>query len=65
MNSVWEKITNLKENYTILPIEEVYKKKMDKLYLKICYYNLFEKYICDMFSEEEYKPIKEVIDNTD
>ena len=35
MNSVWEKIISLKPNYNLLPIDEVYKEKMDKLYLKI------------------------------
>ena len=51
MNSVWEKIISLKPNYTILPLNEVYKEKMDKLYLKICYYNLYEKYMCGMFND--------------
>jgi len=59
MNSVWEKIISLKPNYTILPIEEVYKEKMDSLYLKICYYNLYEKYICGMFDDIE--PINNII----
>ena len=65
MNSVWEKIANLKENYNILPIDDIYKKKMDNLYLKICYYNLYEKYLCGMFSKEEYLPIENVIRNID
>lgn len=51
MNSVWEKIISLKPDYTILPLNEVYKEKMDKLYLKICYYNLYEKYMCGMFND--------------
>lgn len=58
MDSVWNKIISLKPNYNLLSIDEIYKEKMDKLYLKICYYNLFEKYLCGMFSEEEYLPIK-------
>ena len=65
MQSVWEKIANLKENYIILPIDDVYKKKMDNLYLKICYYNLYEKYLCGMFDKEEYLPIENVIRNID
>ena len=60
MNSVWEKIISLKSNYTLLPIEEVYKEKMNDTYLKICYYNLFEKYLCGMFEEEEYIPIRDI-----
>lgn len=61
MNSVWEKIISLKSNYTIMPIEEVYKEKMDNLYLKICYYNLYEKYLCGMFDEIE--SINQVVTN--
>ena len=61
MNSVWEKIISLKSNYTILPIEEVYKEKMNDLYLKICYYNLFEKYIYGMF--DDITSINNVIKN--
>ena len=60
MNSVWEKIISLKPNYNIMPIEEVYKDKMDILYLKICYYNLFEKFLCGMFTIKEYLPIEEI-----
>ena len=61
MNSVWEKIISLKPNYKIMPIEEVYKNKMNDLYLKICYYNLYEKYLCGMF--EEIEPINQVVAN--
>ena len=46
MNSVWEKITSLKTNWIRLPHNEIYKEKMNNNYLKICYYNLYEKYIC-------------------
>ena len=52
MNSVWEKITSLKPNYNLLPIEEVYKEKMDNTYLIICSYNLYEKYLCGMFNDK-------------
>lgn len=61
MNSVWEKILSLKPNYTLLPIDKVYDKEMNNLYLKICYYNLFEKYMRGMFDEDEYNPIDEVV----
>lgn len=49
MNSVWEKIASLKPNWTLLPLEEVYKRKMSDFYLTVCYYNLAEKYVCGMF----------------
>ena len=61
MNSVWEKIISLKPNYTILPIEEVYKEKMNNVYLEICYYNLYEKYLCGMFGNEDYNNILNVM----
>ena len=49
MNSVWEKIVSLKPDWTLLPLEEVYKRKMNDFYLTVCYYNLAEKYVCGMF----------------
>ena len=58
MDSVWQKIVSLKPDYTLLPLEDVYKDKMNDLYLKICYYNLYEKYLCGMFDEIE--PINKV-----
>lgn len=57
MDSVWNKITSLKPDYKFLPFEEIYADKMDKCYLTICYYNLFEKYLCGMFNEEDYNNI--------
>ena len=49
MNSVWDKIVSLKPDWTLLPLEEVYKNKMSEFYLTVCYYNLYEKYDCGMF----------------
>ena len=49
MDSVWNKIVSLKSDYQLLPLKDVYKDKMNDLYLKICYYNLYEKYLCGMF----------------
>ena len=46
MNSVWDKITALSADYKILPLEEVYKEKMNDDYFNICYYNLYEKMLC-------------------
>lgn len=57
MNSVWEKITSLKSNYTILPLEVIYPEKMDTLYLNICYYNLYEKYLCGGIKQEDWNKI--------
>ena len=58
MNSVWDKITSLKPDYTILPIEEVYTNKMNPEYFEICYYNLYEKYLCGGINEQDWKPIE-------
>ena len=49
MNSVWDKIVSLKPDWILLPLEEVYKNKMNDFYLTVCYYNLYEKYDCGMF----------------
>ena len=49
MNSVWEKIIALNPVWELIPIEEVYKNKMNDFYLTVCYYNLYEKYDCGMF----------------
>jgi len=52
MNSVWEKIISLKENYSILPFEKIYPAKMNHDYLNICYYNLLEKHLCGGIDDE-------------
>ena len=51
MNSVWDKIVSLKPDWTLLPLEEVYKNKMSDFYLTVCYYNLYEKFDCGMFDD--------------
>lgn len=58
MNSVWDKITSLKPEYTLLPIDTVYNSKMNNEYLTICYYNLAEKYLCDGITKEDWINIK-------
>lgn len=57
MNSVWEKIISLKPNWTRLPHNEIYKEKMNDEYLKICYYNLYEKYLCGGIEEDWWNGI--------
>ena len=58
MNSVWEKITSLKSDYTILPIAIVYLAKMNNIYFDVCWYNLYEKYLCGGISNEDWMKIK-------
>ena len=57
MNSVWDKIVALKPDYTILPLKEVYAKKMNNIYLNICCYNLYEKFLCGGISFKEWTQI--------
>jgi uncharacterized protein (TIGR02328 family) len=58
MNSVWDKIVSLKPNYTLLSLNDTYKEKMNDTYLTICYYNLFEKYLCGMFGNKDWEKIE-------
>ena len=65
MNNVWDKIVSLKPDWTLLPLEEVYKYKMNDFYLTVCYYNLLEKHECGMFDnfDEIEKLYRKVIYN--
>lgn len=53
MDSVWDKITGVAADYVILPFEEVYVEKMDNIYFKICFYNLYEKILCGGIQEPD------------
>lgn len=56
MDSVWNKICSVaNNNYNILPINEIYNEWMNGEYLTICFYNLYEKYICGGVKEEDWK----------
>ena len=57
MNSVWEKIVSLKKNWILLPLNKVYSDKMEDLYLTICYYNLYEKYLCNGINKRDWNEI--------
>jgi len=57
MESVWKKIVALKPDYNILPLEEVYASKMNNIYLNICCYNLYEKFLCGGISFKEWMKI--------
>lgn len=59
MNSVWEKIESLKPDWKKIPFEDIYKEKMNKDYLKICYYNLYEKYLCGGIKQDNWKLIED------
>ena len=57
MDSVWNKITSLKPDWSRLPLQEIYKEKMNEDYLNICYYNLYEKYLCGGISNSDFYKI--------
>lgn len=44
-----------------IPKEYMFEDKMNKEYLKICYYNLLEKYRCGGITKEEWQKIEDTI----
>lgn len=60
-DSVWNKITSLKPDWHQLPHNEIYKDRMNDIYLTICYYNLLEKFLCGGISSEDWGKIYEVV----
>ena len=64
MDSVWNKITSLAtgpdNSWYMVYFNELYNKWMDITYLKICYWNLYEKYLCDGISTEDWTKIDRV-----
>ena len=60
MESVWNKICSVSDDYNILPIEELYPGWHNDRYLTQCYYNLEEKYDCGGVAEEWFKKIREI-----
>ena len=57
IDSVWNKITSLKPDWTQLPHDEIYKEKMNPEYLEICYWNLREKYLCGSINQDNWNKI--------
>ena len=58
MDKVWDKICSVVHDYNILPLNEIYKDWMDKDYMTICYYNLFEKFLRGSITEKDWSSIK-------
>ena len=60
MDKVWDKICSVCHDYNILPLNEIYKDWMDKDYMEICYYNLFEKFLRGGITEKDWNNIRSV-----
>ena len=54
MNSVWEKISSLTDDYNIIPINELFPEWHHDTYWTICYYNLKEKWMCGGIKDEDW-----------
>ena len=57
MQSVMDKIISLKPDYTTVAFEHLYEDKMTIDYLQICYWNLYEKFMCGGVSSDEWDNI--------
>lgn len=57
MDKVWDKITSLKKDYSIITFGDLYLDIMNEDYYTICYYNLKEKYLRGGISEIEWNKI--------
>ena len=58
MDSVWNKIVALKPDWKPIPFQDIYLEWMNDDYFKICYYNLYEKYLCGGIREEDWEKIQ-------
>ena len=58
MQSVMDKIVNLKSDYSRLPFEKIYEDKMTLDYLQICYWNLYEKFMCGGIPADDWDKIE-------
>ena len=58
MQLVMDKIISLKPDYIIIPFDNIYEDKMTYDYLQICYWNLYEKFICGGISSNDWDKIE-------
>lgn len=58
MDSVWKKIIVLKPEYTLLHQNDIYPEKFSLTYKNICYWNLFEKFLCGGISLKDWNQIE-------
>lgn len=66
MDSVFNKIISLKTDWKLVPFERVFDSKMNNTYLRICAYNLYEKYLCGQeMSTETLERLRGIIKEND
>ena len=68
--STWKNIESVcAKPYYILSLDDVYVEWHNKDYLQICYWNLYEKFLCGGITEQEWgkivKQFKKTIDKTE
>ena len=57
MDRVWDKIVSIHPNWHVINYNSLFKMWMDNEYLKICYYNLLEKYLCGGIKKKDWQKI--------
>lgn len=59
LDKVWNKICNvtLELDKNIIPLHEIFPQWHNDIYLKICYFNLKEKWMCGGIKEEDWNKI--------
>ena len=62
MNNVMDKIKSLKPDFNYLSFDEIYPNKMNKSYATICWFNLYEKFLCGGISKEDWKKIEKAVE---
>lgn len=60
MDRVFNKIISLKEDYKLVKREDLFPNWHNNIYFLICYYNLYEKYLCGGIKEEDFNKIDKV-----
>lgn len=62
-NSVWENIVSVVPiaSRNTIPFRAVYEDWHNKDYLTICYYNLYEKYLCGGIPRVDFEPIEKYV----
>ena len=60
MNRVWDKIVSVKLDWKEIEYNNLFSCWMDDIYLKICYYNLLEKFICGGIDETFWMKIENI-----